>query len=186
LRDQQPILHEFGIAKNTMADGQALQRTFAAGGRLPSLGVLTAGGIKRTYSGQVIDLMGLNDTTMGHSPGARYGTKNHAAFSAQVFWQFKPDIVLPRTISPEDIDRPIRITAWIGGVFRGLFLTPRFEDEYRYAAVRRAVAEEDLSVCGFFRQDLLLTLEQQSEYRVKRLDVVVDDAEHPAGADRSN
>lgn len=186
LKDEQPILHEFGIAKNTMTDGEALQRTFAAGGRLPSLGVLTAGGIKRTYSGQVIDLMGLNEPAMGHSPGDRHGTKNHAAFSDQVFWQLKPDIVLPRTISPAEAERPVRMTTWVGGVFRGLFLTPRFEDEYRYAAVRRAVDKDELSVCGFFRQDLLLALEQQPEYTVKRLEVIMDEAAHPTGADESN
>jgi hypothetical protein len=106
LKDQQPMLGEFGIAKNRMADGQLFQRTFAAGGHLSSLDVLTAGGIKRTYPGQVIDLMGLNEPAMGHSPGDRHGIKSHAAFSAQVFWQFKPDIVLPRTISPEEAERP--------------------------------------------------------------------------------
>jgi hypothetical protein len=40
----------------------------------PSLGVLTAGAIKLSYSGPVIDPMGWNNKAMGHGDGDRMGS----------------------------------------------------------------------------------------------------------------
>jgi len=37
------------------------------------------------YQGNTVDLMGLNNILMGHSPGDRKGIKNHAAFNKMFF-----------------------------------------------------------------------------------------------------
>jgi arabinofuranosyltransferase len=69
----------------------------------PSVGMIAVGGFALKYSGQTVDLMGLNNTLMGHSKGERTGIKNHAAFNKEVFYQLKPDLLLPRKLAkPED------------------------------------------------------------------------------------
>jgi hypothetical protein len=59
------------------------------------VGVIVAGGFALKYHGFTIDLMGLNNTLMGHSSGDRIGIKNHAAFNKDVFYKLNPGILLP-------------------------------------------------------------------------------------------
>jgi hypothetical protein len=65
----------------------------------PSVGMIAVGGFALKYTGKTIDLMGLNNILMGHSPGDRKGIKNHAAFNKDVFYQLNPDILLPVPVS---------------------------------------------------------------------------------------
>jgi hypothetical protein len=67
----------------------------------PSVGIITVGGFGLTYEGETIDLMGLNNTLMGHSPGERMGIKNHAAFNKEIFYRLQPEMLLPRAIEGE-------------------------------------------------------------------------------------
>ncbi len=64
--------------------GAALERHFPDA--KPRIGVITAGGVRWTYRGEIFDLMGLNDVQMGHSPGDRHGPRNHAAFDQEIFF----------------------------------------------------------------------------------------------------
>jgi len=89
---------EFQIAASGRQRGDLLNRIFA--GERVSIGVGTAGGIGLTYQGQVIDLLGLNNIAMGHSPGDRKGGKNHAAFNKDIFFEQLPDMVRPTLIQP--------------------------------------------------------------------------------------
>ncbi|MEE2990147.1 MAG: hypothetical protein VX715_06005, partial [Planctomycetota bacterium] len=89
---------EFQIAAKGRQRGELLSRIFA--GEDISIGVGTAGGVGLTYRGEVIDLLGLNNLAMGHSPGDRKGGKNHAAFHQDVFFEQLPDIVRPTLIQP--------------------------------------------------------------------------------------
>ena len=88
------ITHEFDIAENGREKGNYLNQLFADFD-LPRVGVVTAGGIKFTYNGQVIDLLGINDIEIAHHDGDRKGVKNHASFNKEVFYRKEPDIVLP-------------------------------------------------------------------------------------------
>jgi len=89
---------EFQIAASGRQRGDLLNKIFAE--EKVSLGVGTAGGIGLTYQGQVIDLLGLNNIAMGHSPGDRKGGKNHAAFNKGIFFELLPDMVRPTLIQP--------------------------------------------------------------------------------------
>tara|TARA_B100000809_G_scaffold211252_1_gene214848 strand:+ start:1321 stop:3090 length:1770 start_codon:yes stop_codon:yes gene_type:complete len=89
---------EFKIAAKGRQRGELLNQMFA--GEDISIGVGTAGGVGLTYRGEVIDLLGLNNLAMGHSPGDRKGGKNHAAFNQDVFFEQLPDIVRPTLIQP--------------------------------------------------------------------------------------
>lgn len=55
------IAHEFQISRNGRQLGLDLNNKFEAIGSYPSIGVITEGGIARTYNGSVYDLMGLNN-----------------------------------------------------------------------------------------------------------------------------
>jgi len=60
----------------------------------PSVGVVAAGGFARVYAGKVYDLMGLNWVAMAHADPVKTGNvRNHAGFSAKVFWQARPDVL---------------------------------------------------------------------------------------------
>ena len=92
-KDKGNIDREFRLAENGRTIGTLLNQLPSK----PSLGVMAAGGIARTYDGHIYDLMGLNWTSMAHAnrvhnPNA---PKNHAAFTKDVFYDHYPDIVLP-------------------------------------------------------------------------------------------
>ena len=91
--------YEFFLAR----DGRRVAHTFNTlwDERKPSVGVVSAGGFALAYEGETVDLMGLNNTLMGHSKGDRTGIKNHAAFNKDVFYQLRPDVILPRTLAQE-------------------------------------------------------------------------------------
>lgn len=88
------LKHEFRIAREGRATGAALVEMFSDMKKFPTVATITAGGSKYGYPGIVLDLMGLNSTEMGHAPGPRKGYKDHAAFNRDVFYAWKPDILL--------------------------------------------------------------------------------------------
>lgn len=65
----------------------------------PSTGTIAVGGFGLIYRGETVDLMGLNNILMGHSPGDRKGIKNHAAFNKDIFYKLRPDIIMPESIN---------------------------------------------------------------------------------------
>lgn len=162
LRQRQPIGHEFTIATDGQTIGRQFALEFAGLPQLPSLGVVVAGGIKRTYPGRVIDLMGLNNLEMGHSPGERIGIKNHAAFNRDVFFRQVPNVVLPviKTLPSDSTDA---VPSFQGGdvlsaTLRRLDKDAEFLDLYNYAAVRRKGSTGDQWPAGFFHRDMLAEL----------------------------
>jgi hypothetical protein len=87
---------EFDLAYQGRALGNELNGFWAD--EKPSTGVIAAGGFALMYQGKTIDLMGLNDTLMGHSSGDRVGIKNHAAFNKNIFYQLNADLILPKDV----------------------------------------------------------------------------------------
>lgn len=166
LSDERPLLQEFRIARDGAMGGRLLARLFD-GFPLPSVGVVTAGGVKRTYNGTVIDLMGLNDTRMAHAPGDRIGVKNHAAFNPQVFFEHSPDMLwaFPRAPLSESPAERDALAAFAHRVLRRLPSDPTFIARYRPARVCRVDA---LSVCvtAYYRADFLEQLRRAGAYQV--------------------
>ncbi|MEE9368223.1 MAG: hypothetical protein V3V05_05090 [Pontiella sp.] len=137
------LKHEFRIAKEGRETGTALAEMFQDLERLPSVAVITAGGNKLTYSGTVLDLMGLNSTEMAHATGSRSGYKNHSGFNREVFYRWNPDIVLGGDSAEFD-----------SLVLNGLHDEPRFSVMYTKSTLHRNGAE----VQAYFRNEFLMLL----------------------------
>lgn len=148
---------EFEIAAKGRETGREFASAFRDLPAFPSVGVVVAGGFKYAYPGKVIDLMGLNNVAMGHSPGDRKGVKNHAAFNRTVFYQLLPDVVEP-SIDSDATVTPIRAPAtdWaMSEALHNLSHDPQFLLLYRYGAVRAKITADSLWLTGYFRRTLL-------------------------------
>jgi arabinofuranosyltransferase len=164
-----PLEGEFRLARDGMEGGTLLRRILTGTPIWPSVGVVAAGGIKRTYPGMVIDLMGLNDTRMAHAPGDRTGIKNHAAFNEAVFFEHSPDIVWPLPSGRADGTSPGggSTDAFTGKVLRGLPDDRRFLADYDYAEVCRP--ESPTCIRAHFRSSFLATVRTLPGLRVRLL-----------------
>lgn len=149
---------EIAIAEDTRRIGAAFDRAFAD--PKPSVGVIVAGGFAYSYRGPTVDLMGLNNVAMAHSPGPRTGMRNHAAFNHDVFFALAPDVLMVSLWSPDRPDwfqipmmcgefetlpylqptyfqrRGISMDAISGGFLKNLLHMPRTGELYQWAAVR--------------------------------------------------
>jgi arabinofuranosyltransferase len=137
---------------------------------LPSLGVIRAGGIKYTYPGEVIDLMGINNLTMAHNGGSRVGEKNHAAFEKPTFYQLQPDLLSAKIVSNEDwIYKEIELRkSWDNTVpLKGLYDEAAFLERYRYAKIYSMRTAEQALV-AWFRNDFLHDLETGGAFVIER------------------
>jgi len=133
---------EFDVAWKSRNTGEILSRIFTDFSQLPSIGVVAAGGIKLTYPGEVIDLMGLNNVRMGHNSGKREGWKNHAAFNIDVFFELAPEIVL-MTCSMDDPSAHLQ----------NIQLEERFQQQYTCVLLQEKKGNGSISVA--IRRDYL-------------------------------
>ncbi|HYE85160.1 MAG TPA: hypothetical protein VEA16_02305 [Vicinamibacterales bacterium] len=153
---------EIGIAHDMRHIGAAFSRTFPK--VKPRVGVIVAGGFAYSYDGPTIDLMGLNNVAMAHSPGPRSGMRGHAAFHHDVFFSLAPDVLLLSLWSPERPDwfefpmlsgvfsapphqrpdyfrrRSASMAAFDAGVMKGLLRIAG--QDYAWASVRRSDGAE--------------------------------------------
>lgn len=120
----------------------------------PSLGAIATGGLGFGYAGRVVDLMGLNWSAMGHSPGERKGPRDHAAFDLEVFWSEPADLVAPDLTRRPPRDACPLYRPWELSVLQGLYLTPRFAEHYRAGSFETPNGH----VSGFFRNRWLAKL----------------------------
>lgn len=129
-----PISHEFRIATNGITSGEQMKDLFDELPSFPSVGVITAGGIARTYPGQIVDLMGLNNRRIAHFKGERKGFKNHAAFEKEAFFLVEPDILLASPPKPPEEKN------FGSKVLKGLFEDTNFIKNWRFGilTLRRA------------------------------------------------
>lgn len=120
-----PIANEFRISENGRNTGEQLNSVFGNDADVaPRIGVITAGGIARTYSGPIVDLMGLNNRDIALYPGDRVGMRNHAAFERDVFFELDVDLLV---MSPFD--------NFANGVLKGLFFDGMFVSTWRYGTL---------------------------------------------------
>jgi arabinofuranosyltransferase len=127
------ISHEFRIAENDRKLGEILNQL----PELPSIGVISAGGISRTYKGHIYDMMGLNWIEMAHANRKhnKSAHKNHAAFNKEVFFNNMPKIVSP---SLGECKKPGN-QEWLDVVLDGLFSDERFLVNYKIACYQGTV-----------------------------------------------
>jgi arabinofuranosyltransferase len=147
-----PIYLEFSIAEKEIDNGKTFARLFANNQYYPTIGVLMAGGIARTYPGPIVDLMGLNNNIIAHFKGDRIGAKNHAAFEKDAFFKLKTDLIL---LSPSGL------SMWI---MKGLFEDPRFVEKWSYGVLS---LKEDpaCSIEAFFRNSFLNDIRMKSYFQ---------------------
>ncbi|QBG47579.1 hypothetical protein EGM51_09295 [Verrucomicrobia bacterium S94] len=137
------IRHEFRIAEEGRRNGETLTRMFQDLEGWPTVAVITAGGNKLGYAGSVLDLMGLNSTEMAHAPGDAAHVKNHSGFNRELFYRWKPDILLCGDSETFDLL-----------VLNGLQQEPRFRVEYsRYTLHRNGV-----SLRAWYRNEFLMAI----------------------------
>lgn len=151
-----PIKHEFGIANYGMSQGTILNTLFSS--RLtgyPSIGVVTAGGVSRTYEGSIYDLMGLNNHQMAHNQGQRIGVKNHAAFEKETFYTMPINILFG---SPE--------FEFFNAVYKDLFLDAEFTNEWVHGTLS-LLGPENVQFSAFYNKVFLDELLKDSRYVFK-------------------
>jgi len=161
---------EFDVADYGRKNGAFIQELFSPLPELPSMGVVTSGGIKYSYDGEIVDLMGLNNTIMAHHHGDRTGIKNHAAFDIDTFYQLQPDIVWPVTIYEgkwQYIESAVKASWENREGLKGLFDNPRFLELYTYAKVSGTPESDNgYALVAWFRRDFLTYLAASQKYLV--------------------
>jgi hypothetical protein len=165
------LSNEFDIAGDGRDTGQFARELFSAADELPAIGVIRAGGIKYTYPGEVIDLMGLNNLLMAHNGGSRRGEKNHAAFEKSTFYQLHPDIVNPEIVFLKDwLFKAADVrTSWDNTVpLKGLYNDPEFLERYVFAGVDRKELQTGRILVGWFDKKFLQELDASGRFVIER------------------
>jgi len=165
------IKGEFEIASYERENGAFIRDQFSSLPRLPSLGVIAAGGIKVSYPGEVIDLAGLNNTLMAHNHGDRMGYKGHAAFEKSTFYELQPQILLPFIVDDSWRYSETELkNRWENTLaFKGLYNEPQFLGKYQYAKVCKAAQTGcRLALVGWFKKDFLESLATEGNFRIER------------------
>lgn len=177
-KGESPLQPEFYIAEHGREVGTKLNEMFARVG-LPDVGVSAAGGFAVGYQGDTIDMLGLNLTQMAHAEGTvREGTKNHAGFNADVFYELAPEIFFAyRRLSyftdearPEALPRlelePGFADSFANNMYKGIFQEARFEQLYQRALITDP--ETGLRLFTFVRRDYAAALAAQG-YEVQEV-----------------
>jgi hypothetical protein len=162
---------EFKFAEDGREQGQFMEDLFAGLPELPKLGVVRAGGLKYTYSGEVIDLMGLNNLSMAHNGGKRVGRKNHAAFEKSTFYQLQPDVVSAEMVSISEwhYEAVVLRKSWDNMVaLKGLYNDVAFQESYVYAKIDRQGSNK--SLVGWFQKDFLNELDASGYFVIERFE----------------
>ena len=137
-----------------------------------SIGVIASGGIKYSYEGEIVDLLGLNNTVMAHNQGDRTGHKNHAAFEIETFYQLQPDIVWPLLVNENNWEySEIELKGrWENtSAFKGLFNDSLFLEKYSYANVNRnAGLTNRNALVAWFKKDFLRNLDSDNDFVVEK------------------
>jgi hypothetical protein len=156
LVDPKLIRREFKASADGLSRGHALNKIWPIPQK-PSVAEIVVGGVARSYQGEMVDLMGLNNVAMGHSKGDRRGMKNHAAFDPEIFFQLAPDLVVPLLLDYGVALNPSVASASIGKVnaldspwlmlaLKGLPEMPKFRAKYVAITLARNDPNESLAL----------------------------------------
>jgi hypothetical protein len=160
---------EFYHARNGRTIAQAENETFAGCSRLPSVGLLAAGGFAYSYDGTTIDLMGLNSVAMAHAERVKHGFRNHASFDVNTFWKLMPDVVgtfyggeivtdTTEFILPENLNY-FRNGQFVYQAYKQIFDYPRFIETYLPALVRNR--QKDFYIFAYYNRPFLDSLDRK-------------------------
>lgn len=170
------LAHDFDLAEDGRKKGEFIRDMFSDLTGLPSLGVIASGGTKYTYPGEVIDLLGLNNTKMAHNRGERYGIKNHAAFEKKTFYELKPTIVCPKKVNENEWEYNENALqnslAYV--VLRYVFDERSFSEMYTYAKIRRKDLQINKALVGWFSRDFLKNSADLNVFDIKTYDYTVE------------
>jgi len=152
------IRHEFTHAENGEIVGATLNAMFDDD--FPSVGVILAGGIGLEYNGNVIDVMGLNNLEMAHTPGDRQGKKNHAAFNPDVFLSQLPDLFNPMTgakgtLYENSLEEHCLRNEWLKGILD--------DDKFLSLYQPAIISDGELHILAYFERSFLVRMDQQSD-----------------------
>ncbi len=125
------IFIEFEIVADMKDRAIKIEDFFKSNHTLPSVGVSAAGTFAYCYSGQTIDLMGLNNVEMAHKSRLKIGLKNHSSFNIEVFLKQKPDIYLYTYLIVKDPSQyPFRRDGFFDWIYRDIMDNKAFRDVY--------------------------------------------------------
>jgi hypothetical protein len=171
-----PIDWEFRLAEIGAHEGDRMNKLFAALDSLPSVGVSAAGGFAYAYNGEVVDLMGLNNTRMAHATSLKIGIKNHAAFDKDVFFEQHPDVFhgyakISSFVSDFEQDSLLENTpafeeAFVSRMYKQVFRDARFLSQYKPVIV--SDPEETIILKSYMRTGFVDLLRRKG-YKVMEL-----------------
>jgi hypothetical protein len=132
------------------------------------VGVIAAGGIALEYQGETIDLMGLNNTKMGHSLGDRTGIKNHAAFNKAIFYHLGADLVLPKLMpdkkeAAQEYMDLLKINNFENQALKNIFNDSNFHQQYQPVLISKS---ERQSIFAFANKKWREKLEKDSSLSI--------------------
>jgi arabinofuranosyltransferase len=159
------LAFEFYLAQDGRQLGDQLNRIFTE--QKPSVGMIVVGGFSLHYRGETVDLMGLNNTAMGHSKGERIGIKNHAAFNKEVFYQLNPELLLPRPVVDSAEARSLYLgslqaTNFDNKALKNIFADAEFQQRFQPAYLER----NGVRIFCFVNQSRLAYLQSLSGTRL--------------------
>ena len=156
------IQKEFDIALYGRETGHQLNRLFRNDGKLPTVGTYLAGGLAYTYEGTTIDLLGLNNTLIGHAPkDFKGGYKNHSTFNKNVFYQIKPDIVhIDFMDKPDTALNESDSADFQNQVYKYIFLDKEFRTQY--VPVMISAPEDNKWYKGYLQESYLEVLRKEN------------------------
>ncbi len=134
------LRHEYAIARDGRVEAALIEAVHTTG-PLPVWGVTSAGGTSYAYSGTCLDLLGLNNPSMALATPYKHGTiRNHASFSADVFFDQLPDLLWVFGAPSHEAAVSLAHTEWRPDgaqrrMLRGLIEDPRFSQRYAFGRV---------------------------------------------------
>jgi len=162
--------YEFDIARIGRMRGNEANLLFGGLDTHPTIGTITVGGLKYTYEGDVVDLMGLNDTRMAHNGGDRIGFRSHAAFDKATFFELSPTMVVPLVQFSDGLAamdaKNSPSSAMVAIVLKGLLEDPKFRRKYQVAEVRKWTPEGTVSLAAWYDRKFLSKLARSGNLEI--------------------
>jgi hypothetical protein len=157
---------EFTLASDGRQKGLDANALFDHRAVLPDIGTIAVGGLRYAYKGQVIDLMGLNDTRMAHNGGDRIGVRSHAAFEKPTFYEMNPTVVLPLAQYSDNLDSARQRVIFVERALKGILMDERFQAKYRLAEVRRQTSSGPVALAAWYDVEFLGGLKRSREFEI--------------------
>jgi hypothetical protein len=162
--------YEFDIARIGRMRGNEANLLFDDLETRPSIATITVGGLKYRYGGDVVDLMGLNNTRMAHNGGDRIGVRSHAAFDKATFFALSPTMVVPLVQFSDGLSaidaKNSPSGAMVALILKGLLQDPKFRKKYQVAEVRKWTPDGTVSLAAWYERKFLSKLTRSGNFEI--------------------